>query len=123
MRPAAVRENVRRWKPLPNKGNENVTVDNGVCITLNCKVESRAVSKSSISPVINPKPSKVTLRKIVTLFFSPERSRVTIKSNFKWINLYENFLAAPLQKEEHTVSMVKADNICLYKQKSTASVV
>jgi hypothetical protein len=48
--------NVRRWKPLPSKGSEDVTVDNSVCVTVNCKVWSRAVSNSLINPVINLNP-------------------------------------------------------------------
>jgi hypothetical protein len=37
--------NARCCKPLPNNGSEDVTVDADVCVTLNCKVQSRTVSK------------------------------------------------------------------------------
>jgi hypothetical protein len=30
--------NVRRWKPLPNNGSEDITVDTGVCVIVYCKV-------------------------------------------------------------------------------------
>jgi hypothetical protein len=30
--------NVRRWKPLPSNGSEDVTVDTSVCVTVKCKV-------------------------------------------------------------------------------------
>jgi hypothetical protein len=34
------KENVRRWKPLPSNGSDDVTVDTGmpVCVTMNCEV-------------------------------------------------------------------------------------
>jgi hypothetical protein len=30
--------NVRRWKPLPNNGSEDVIVNTNACVTVNCKV-------------------------------------------------------------------------------------
>jgi hypothetical protein len=44
---------VRRWMPLPSNRSEDVTLDISVCVMVNCKVQSRAVSKSPINPVIN----------------------------------------------------------------------
>jgi hypothetical protein len=36
--------------------SKDVTVDTCVCVTVNCKVQSRSVSNGSINPVINPNP-------------------------------------------------------------------
>jgi hypothetical protein len=47
--------NVRSWKPLSSNGSEDVTVDTGVCKTVNCEVLPRAVSKSAIN-LISPNP-------------------------------------------------------------------
>jgi hypothetical protein len=50
-----MRGNVRRWKPLPSIGSEDVTVDTSVCVCVcvcvivNCKMLSRAVSKNPIN--------------------------------------------------------------------------
>jgi hypothetical protein len=30
--------NIRRWKPLPSNGSEDVNRDTNVCVTVNCKV-------------------------------------------------------------------------------------
>jgi hypothetical protein len=46
--------NVRRWKPLTGNGSKDVTLDANVCVIVNSKVFSRAVSKSPINMVINP---------------------------------------------------------------------
>jgi hypothetical protein len=35
--------------------SEDVTVNISVCVTVNCKAQSRAVSKSPINSVMNPK--------------------------------------------------------------------
>jgi hypothetical protein len=32
------KRNVRRWKPLPSKSSEEVTVDTSVSVTVNCKM-------------------------------------------------------------------------------------
>jgi hypothetical protein len=50
------KENVRCCNPQLSNGSEDVTVDTSVCVIVNCKVQSRAVSKCAINPVINPKP-------------------------------------------------------------------
>jgi hypothetical protein len=50
---------VRRWKPLPRNGYEDVAVDTSVCVfvcvKVNCKAQSRAVSKHAINRVANQK--------------------------------------------------------------------
>jgi hypothetical protein len=48
--------NVRRLKPLPSNGSEDVTENTSLCVIVNCKVLSRAVSMSSINPITNPNP-------------------------------------------------------------------
>jgi hypothetical protein len=45
--------NVRRWKPLPSKDSEDVTVDIRVCVIVNCKLKSHVVCKCAIS-IQNP---------------------------------------------------------------------
>jgi hypothetical protein len=32
------KRDVRRWKPLPNNGIKDVTVETSVCVIVNCKV-------------------------------------------------------------------------------------
>jgi hypothetical protein len=47
--------NVRRWKPLPSNGSEDVTLDISVCNSGLYSVVTRCI-KSPVNPVINPKP-------------------------------------------------------------------
>jgi hypothetical protein len=61
------KRNVRRWRPLPSNGREDVTVDTSMCVIVKCKEQSRAVSKSPINPVISPKPVNSHTR-IVTIY-------------------------------------------------------
>jgi head-tail adaptor len=45
----------------PATASEDITVDTRVHVTVNCKVQSRTVSKSPINPVLNQNLSVVTL--------------------------------------------------------------
>jgi hypothetical protein len=64
--------NARRWKLLPSNGSEDLTMDTNVCVILNCKVQSRAVSKNPINPVISATPVCIHI-----IIFNSETTRST----------------------------------------------